>query len=227
MLLRPPWLYDLFAVGMLVVAAYCTVLFVLSYVARRPAGRDVEVSHVAMGLAMAGMFEPSWAFGPNWMWEIVFLSLLVWFTVRSIQSLQTFGTHLPHQTVHALMSVAMLLMYWYPMGAVGRREMSMSMSATATAGHLDPGLGFIIAFALLASAVFTLASSRKGGVVYGTHTESPAALAAELVGEEPAYLEESVSSVAVAEGAVAPPWLVDLTHVAMCVAMGFMLVLML
>ncbi len=35
---------------------------------------------------MAGMFVADWAFGPSAIWELIFAALLVWFSVRSIQS---------------------------------------------------------------------------------------------------------------------------------------------
>ena len=76
---------------------------------------------------MAGMFVGRWAFGPSAVWEIIFGALLIWFLVESIQSVRTYGLHLPHALIHAVMSFAMLLMYWFPMGAsVGAMSMSAS-----------------------------------------------------------------------------------------------------
>lgn len=225
---RPSWLYYLFAVVMLAVAGYCLLLLALSASSRRRSGWDVELSHVAMGLAMAGMFVDGWRFGPNLMWELVFVALLVWFVLRAFLSVQRFGLHVPHTSVHAVMSLAMLLMYWFPMGA----STSMSRAMSSAGGHVDPGLAFLVAFALFGSAVFTLASSRKGGAVYGTHVAvaSPVLSGA---GAGPsgadaareAYLSGTPSDAGGLEGLVARPWLVDATHVVMCVAMGFMLVL--
>jgi len=45
----PSWLYYLFGVAMLAVAAYCVVLLALSLMTNRPAGRDVEISHGVNG----------------------------------------------------------------------------------------------------------------------------------------------------------------------------------
>ncbi len=66
---------------------------------------------------MAGMFVGQWAFGRSAVWEIIFGILLIWFLVESIQSVRTYGLHLPHALIHAVMNFAMLLMYWFPMGA--------------------------------------------------------------------------------------------------------------
>ena len=79
----PSWLYYLFGGLMLGVAAYCLTLLILSVATDRPAGRDVEISHLFMGVAMAGMFVSQWAFGRSAVWEIIFGVLMVWFVVQS------------------------------------------------------------------------------------------------------------------------------------------------
>jgi hypothetical protein len=220
----PSWLYYLFGGLMLAVAAYCLTLLVLSVSTNRPAGRDVEISHVFMGVAMAGMFVGRWAFGRSAVWELIFGALMVWFIVQSIQSVQRYGIHLPHALIHAVMNFAMLLMYWFPMGSSASGAMSMSMSASS-GPRLDPGLAFVVAFILLASAVFTLASPNKGASHFGSH--APAWAIASLAGSASGGSSGDNPSPALAvEGVVATPWLVDLSHVVMCIAMGFMLLLM-
>ena len=121
-----------------------------------------------MGVSMAGMFVTKWAFGPSAMWELIFAALLIWFMVRSIQSIQRFGLHKPHEAIHAAMSFAMLLMYWYPMGSTSGAT-GMSMSRHREAAKLDPGLGFVLALTFFGSAVFTLASPIKGVSHHGSH----------------------------------------------------------
>jgi len=220
----PSWLYYLFGVAMLAVAAYCVVLLALSLMTNRPAGRDVEISHGFMGVAMAGMFVARWSFGSSAVWEIVFGLLLIWFVVQSIQSVQRFGLHLPHALIHAVMNLAMLLMYWYPMGATSASG-AMAMSHAGGGPKLDSGVAFVVAFILLASAVFTLASPNKGASHFGSH--APAWAMASAAGPEAAGDPVGGGSSALrVEHVVATPWLVDLSHVTMCVAMGFMLILM-
>lgn len=225
MLLTPHWLYYLFGASMFAVAGYSALLLVIGLVSRRSVGIDVELSHIVMGLAMAGMFVGRWAFGPNLAWELAFAAFLVWFVARAVLSVQRFGLHLPHTLIHALMSVAMLLMYWFPasmsaqgggMGSAMGSGMGSQMGGRGVPAHVDPGLVLLLAVALFASAIFTLASPRKGWSVYGAVV--PPGLAA-------ATADGSVADEV--EAAVAPPLLVDVTHVVMCVAMGFMLVLML
>ncbi len=221
----PSWLYYLFGVLMLAVAAYCLVLLALSFTSRRSAGRDVDISHVTMGLAMAGMFVPAWAFGASGMWQLVFGALLVWFVVQSILSIQRFGAHVPHAAIHAVMSFAMLTMYWYPMGSsAGSGSMSMSMGGSGGA-HLDAGLGLLLAMLLFGSAIFTLASPIKGASHHGSHLPAYAVSGAGGSGSPPDPQDGVEGIGAGLESAVAIPWLEDLTHVVMCVGMGFMLIL--
>jgi hypothetical protein len=224
----PSWLYYLFGVLMLAVAAYCLTLLIFGAITHRPAGRDVEISHLFMGVAMAGMFVGAWSFGRSAFWEVVFAALMIWFLVACIQSVQRYGPHLPHALVHAVMNFAMLLMYWFPIGATSPSG-TMSMTPPAAAGRLDPGLALVLAFVLCASAVFTLASPVKGRTHFGSHAPlyavgGPSGVSAPRAGAgRPA---ESFRSAVGIEVFVAAPWLVDVSHVVMAVAMAFMLILL-
>ncbi len=221
----PTWLYYLFGVLMFAVAAYCFVLLVLSITSRRPAGRDVDVSHTLMGIAMAGMFVPAWAFGPNGLWVLAFAVLMVWFAVRSIQSVQRFGLHVPHALVHAAMSFAMILMYWFPMGLTSGSG-AMSMSGTTGGVHLDAGLGLLLALVFLGSAIFTLASPNKGASHHGTHLPAYAVSGADGSGARVGPHGGPDGVAGTVETRVAVPWVEDLSHVVMCIGMAFMLILM-
>ncbi|MGD0392855.1 MAG: DUF5134 domain-containing protein [Acidimicrobiales bacterium] len=219
----PSWLYYLFGVLMLAVAAYCLTLLILSVATNRRAGRDVEISHIFMGVSMAGMFVGQWAFGLPAVWEIIFGALLIWFLVESIQSVRQYGLHLPHALIHGVMNFSMLLMYWFPMSSTG----ATSMSTTSTGPKLDPGVALVVAFTLFASAIFTLASPNKGSSHFGSH--APAYVIVGVVGSEHPDVRPQGrpgSAGHVFEEIVATPWLVDLSHVVMCVAMGFMLLLL-
>ncbi len=220
----PSWLYYLFGGLMLAVAAYCLTLLVLSVATNRRAGRDVEISHIFMGVAMAGMFVGRWAFGRPAVWEIVFAALMIWFLVESIQSVRQYGLHLPHALIHAVMNFSMLLMYWFPMGSSAG---AMSMSAAPGAPKLDSGVAFVVAFILFASAIFTLASPNKGSSHFGSHAPAYAVVGGVGPGQPDVRPERRSGSAGLAfEEIVTTPWLVDLSHVVMCVAMGFMLLLL-
>jgi hypothetical protein len=222
----PAGLYYLFGVLMLAVAGYGIVLLVLSLAAHRPLGRDVDISHTFMGIAMAGMFVPAWTFGPNGMWELIFGALMVWFIANSVLSVQMFGPHVPHALVHAVMSFAMIIMYRYPFGST-RGSDSMSMSGTPSGAHLDGGIGLLLEFVLLGSAIFTLASPNKGASHHGSHIPTRVMSgAAGPVAEVVPHGGPGLGVLSEIEARVAIPWLEDLTHVVMCIAMAFMLILM-
>ena len=129
--------------------------------------------------------------------------------------------------IHAVMNFAMLLMYWYPIGSSSSGSMSMSVSSPSTAARVDPGLAFLLASTVLASAVFTLASPNKGATHHGTHFRVYAMTG--VAGSEPSdsNLGEGPGSGGDVDRVVAAPWLEDMSHIVMCVAMGFMLILML
>jgi hypothetical protein len=220
---RPSWLYYLFGLLMLAVAAYCVVLLTLSVATKRRAGRDVEISHAFMGVAMAGMFVGRWAFGRSGFWELIFGVLSAWFLVESIQSIHRYGLHLSHALIHVVMNFAMVLMYRFPIGSASS---SGSMSMASTGAKLDPGLAFLFASVVFASAIFTLASPNKGSSHFGSHVPAYALVgAAGSASPENPRTEDSSPTVDFEE-IVATPWLVDVSHVVMCLAMGFMLLLM-
>jgi len=219
MIPAPVWLYYVLGALMFAVAAYGGVVLAVSAPAHRRAGRDVELSHVVMGLAMAGMFVPAWSFGPNVLWQLVFGVLLAWFVARTVHSVRRYGLHVPHYAIHAVMSLAMLLMYWFPRGA---RVGAMAM-VTSGGARMDPGLSFVLSFVLFGSAVFTVASPDRGATHYGTHEED--APPSPLVSSDEVGAPVVTAAVDV-EGVIGSPGLLDASHVVMCVAMGFMLVLM-
>jgi hypothetical protein len=221
----PAGLYYLFAVLMLVVAAYAMAFVVASYVDHWTPGRDVEVSHLAMGVAMAGMFVPAWSFGPKLLWVLVFGSLLIWFVVRALRSIQAWGLHVPHTAVHAHMSLAMLLMYSFPRGTLSH---SMSMTTPGGGARMDPGLAFLIAFVLFGSAVFTIASPNRGATHFGTHCGDWVRVPAPVAdghGTDIQLVDTPPTQAGVLK-VMAAPALLDATHVVMSISMGLMLILM-
>jgi hypothetical protein len=221
----PSWLYYLFAVAMLAVAGYGLVLLAVSVATHIVSGRDVDIAHVFMGVSMAGMFVAAWAFGPSAIWELIFTALLVWFVVQSIQSVIAFGIHLTHYLIHAAMSFAMLLMYVFPAGASsGAMSMSISMASSSRA-RIDPGLSLLLAFVFFASAIFTLASPNRGASHHGTHVRDYAMSRAAGAVKAPSR-QAAASDGRGAVGLITAPWLEDASHIVMCVAMGFMLILM-
>ncbi len=220
----PAWLYYLFAVAMLAVAAYGIVLLAVSVVTRRHAGWDVDIADICMGVSMAGMFVAGWAFGPSAYLELIFTVLLVWFLVQSAQSVIAFGIHLTHYLIHATMSFVMLLMYVFPAGA---RSAAMSMStASSSSARIDPGLSLLLAVVFFASAIFTLASPVKGASHHGRHARAYVMSVADGGSVEGPTGSAPAPAAGGATRLITAPWLEDASHVVMCVGMGFMLILM-
>jgi len=220
----PSWLYYLFAVAMLGVAAYGLVLLAVSVTIRRTTGWDVDIAHIFMGVSMAGMFVADWAFGTSAIWEFIFTVLLVLFVVRSIQSVIAFGIHLTHYLIHAAMSLAMLLMYVFPAGA-SSGAMSMTMAPSSSA-RIDPGFSLLLAFVFFASAIFTLASPNKGASHHGTHARAYAMSGAAAGTVEAPGGQALTPTGRGAVRLITDPRLEDASHVVMAVGMGFILILM-
>jgi hypothetical protein len=221
------WLYDLFGVLVLAVAGYSVVLFVVTVATHRPAGWDVDVAHTLMGASMAGMFVAGWAFGSKFMWELIFTVLLIWFLARSALSIRHFGMHLPHFLVHGVLSLAMILMYAFPDvpsdGSMGSIPPSTPMPMSG-GSRLDPGVALVFALCLFASAIFTIGSSKKGASHHGSHALVYAGVSGGSVPQGRSI--EAHSYAFSIESVVTRPWVEDASHVAMCVATGFLLIRM-
>ena len=214
----PPCVYDLFGALMLAVAGYSVVLLAVTVVSRRPAGWDVDVAHALMGVSMTGMFIAGWAFGPRRMWEFIFAVSVIWFLARSVQSILRFGVHLPHFVIHGVLSLTMVLMYAFPGVAGGVSMGRMAMPMPMPAGpRLDPTATLVLALCLIASAVFTVGSPNKGASHHGRHARAYVGVTGDGT--------PSGHSYSAVEGLITTPWVEDASHVAMCVAMGFLLIL--
>ncbi len=222
MAMTPSWLYYLCGALMLVVAAYCLVSLVVELAAHRPSGWDIDLTHTFMGVSMAGQAVARWAFGPRVVWEVIFATLLIWFLARTVRSMQRYGPHLSHFMVHAAMSLAMLLMYWFPVQTVGTSPAG-SMSLLTKASKLDPGLAFVLASIFLSSAMFTLASANKGRSHHGTHVPTYAMSGAARPGTSPRRAERGLIPAGGIPEFVGAPWLEDASHVVLCVLMAFLL----
>jgi hypothetical protein len=156
----PAWLADLFAGVMLLTAGYCASRLILARTEQRPTERDIDLVHVLMGLAMAGMLVPrltplggrslwdaTWGAGG---WAIVFGAFAVWFGWRISRFYRAAGRLTPasaHHLPHLVMSGAMV----YMLVAVTRPAMgggtagAVGMGAGAASGIRFPLLAIILA----------------------------------------------------------------------------------
>ncbi len=233
---NPHWLNDIFAAVMVAVALYSTGRLVTARIWSRPIHRDVDVAHVLMGTAMAGMLVSDLNPFPTGAWEVVFSLLAAWFIWRCYQFVRdpdpSTGYHqhahrLSRRLIHLVMALAMLYMYLAAVPAAVGSGGSMAMGAAtgATANFVLLPLLFIAV--LFVSAIWEV--DRIGHLSLADATHDQAAFAS--VGGRPRMTSENLaaSDHGVSQERIPSlaPRLEGTAHIAMCVTMGYMLVLML
>ena len=238
----PSWLGYLFAAVMMVVGVYCLGRLLAVGPLGRRSHLDVNVGHVLMAFAMVGMLVPRWNVLPIGLWELVFAAMGVWFLVRATRALLAVTTDrglgalaaseggpTRHYLIHMVMACTMLYMYWLGMPVTGGAGAVGGMSAMSgpPAGAGDPGLTLFFIVVLLASAVWQL-----DGIEQWTAPARAMALA-RAPGDGPgAALAHGGPSIekATQSDPDERPWMAPRLevgcHVAMCLAMAYMLVLM-
>jgi hypothetical protein len=126
----PTWLADSLAALMLATALYCISHLIASWVHGRAAEPDVDLMHVAMGVATAGMlvvaFDQRWNSG----WAILFAACAAWFAIRGLHAalLPDVSSRSRHHVRHVLTCATMTYMRAGP-----------SVPAAATSGSM-PGM---------------------------------------------------------------------------------------
>jgi Domain of unknown function (DUF5134) len=129
----PGWILDIFAAVMLVVAAVSAARLAAARPwrqgARRVALADIDISHLLMAIAMAGMLVASLQTLPNGAWSVIFAVMTAWFGYRVIRDTQVSGVRAlagGHCAPHLIHAAAMLYMF---------------MAFTAPAAHGSGGMG--------------------------------------------------------------------------------------
>ena len=246
---NPGWLNDLFAGLMLLVAAYSIGRLVAARAWSRPIHRDVDVAHVLMGTAMAGMLVSDLNLLPIGLWELVFSSLAGWFVWRCYQFLVNPGAEsyyhehvhrLSRRMIHLVMSLAMLYMYLaaVPSEPVTGGSMAMGAATGMTADFALLPAGFVLA--LLVSAIWQLDAIGRFVPSTSQLTREPAVDAVGVsssrvvpAGAAPRGSPKSMDGTETTDIDVQvrrPPWIAPrleaASHVAMCLTMAYMLILM-
>ena len=128
----PAWILDVFAAVMLVVAAVSAARLVAArpwQQGTRVALADIDVAHLLMAIAMAGMLAASLQTLPNGAWAVIFAVMTAWFAYRVARDAQVSGVRAlagGHCAPHLIHSAAMLYMF---------------MAFTAPAAHGSGGMG--------------------------------------------------------------------------------------
>jgi Domain of unknown function (DUF5134) len=236
---RPAWLAGSFAVLMVVIAAYCACRLAISWLRRKDTERDADALHVLMGAAMAGMLQPRLTPVPGAAWRVVFAAAAAWFAWQAIRAGRrgAVGTRCAYPAPHAVESAVMVYML-LPVGSWptghGPGMAMPGMSQGATAGN--PALTLVLALFMLG---YVLWATDQLARLSRARAAAPARGAAAL---RPSLATVTVPSAASAPGAPSPgaasperppgravlaPRLAACYKVAMGIAMGYMLVMML
>ena len=161
----PSWILDIFAALMLVVAAVSAGRLVVAQPWRQGAQRtalaDIDVAHLLMAIAMAGMLTASLQTLPNGAWEVIFAVLTAWFAYRVARDLQVSGVRAlagGHCAPHLIHAAAMLYMFLaLTVPTAHGSGMSGMGGAAGTMGTLSqPFLAFIFALALIGYSIWDL-----------------------------------------------------------------------
>jgi hypothetical protein len=225
-MMTPAWILDIFAGIMLVVAAVSAARLAAAR-PWRPGGvvTDTDISHLLMGIAMAGMLAPGLTTLPNGAWVAVFGVLTAWFGYRVVRDYRASGARalaVGHCAPHLAHSAAMVYMF-----AAIASPAAMSTGTGGMAGmtglstlHI-PTLGFLFAFILIGYTIWDLdqLSSLRRGLVAAVAGPTSPALAGASAG---ALGTEAVRSMPVLDS----PGTVVGCRIAMGITMALMLVLM-
>ena len=247
----PGWLADLFAGVMILVAVYSAGRLVIAHLQSRHTHVDVDLAHVTMGVAMAGMLVSSINVLPAGVWEGVFAVLALWFLWRCREFVAQHGFkgqdddhvhHLSHYATHEVMALAMLYMY---LAATPRLDLSadgsMLTGATGTAADFV-GLPLLFLIVLLSSGIWELDGierfppTRRRQVPEADFafvgSAAPLMPGEELLpGEElstsPSLVDDQRIRLSPERTQWLAPRLEAACHIAMCITMGYMLIVML
>lgn len=250
----PSWLADFFAVLMLAVTVYSGARLVVSRLESPPTPVETDVVHAVMGLAMAGMFVRGLDPLPGRAWEVVFSGMAAWFSWRCLVNAIGDKTSRPlshhshaaaHYPTHGVMAFAMLYMYFDVPAQAKVTDGAVAMTTGASGASSDfLGLPLVFLIWLLVSGVWELDQTERSKAAMATRrvqqASSPAVPAIAIVGGgRPVTVEAGQGVPADVDrppnGAEVRPngddypasRLMSASHVVMCVAMSYMLVVML
>src|SRR5579863_9212421 len=156
--MTPAWILDMLAALMLIVTVVSAARLGLARAWRKGAiVTDTDVSHLFMGIAMAGMLVPGLTTLPNAAWEVIFALLAVWFGYRVVSDARSNGARAlagGHCAPHLVHSAAMLYMF-LALAAPAAGGSGMG-SASAVQALKYPTLAFVFALILIGYAAWDL-----------------------------------------------------------------------
>lgn len=159
----PSGILDIFATVMLAVAAVSATRLVAArpwqHGTQRAALSDIDVAHLLMAIAMAGMLVSGLRALPNGAWQVIFVVMTAWFGYRVVRDAQVSGVRAlagGHCAPHLIHAAAMLYMFMVltPPAAHGSGGMSGGMSGMGTL-ELPP-LALLFALPLIGYSIWDL-----------------------------------------------------------------------
>lgn len=113
-MIDPTWLADILAALVLATAVYCAGRIVVSLARARRIELDTDITHILMGIGMAGMFVTQLAILNTTAWAVVFALIAAWYLMRTVLEGAHGGgrwTASRHHAGHVLSALAMLYMF--------------------------------------------------------------------------------------------------------------------
>jgi Domain of unknown function (DUF5134) len=240
----PSWVAAALAAVMISTAIYCAGRLAAARLWQRSTEVDADVVHVAMGVAMAGMLLPGLSPLPGAVWEAVFGVAGAWFAYQAVRSLRqggaASGSRCSHPVPHLVESAAMVFMLAALPGSwPDRQGQAMPMSGMgggrATAGGSAGALAVILALFMIGYVFWTAdqltALVRAPAAVTSGPVPDRASIRANAGGPDDAADMKAAAGLrrlSHQPGTLAlAPRLAACYKIAMGIAMGYMLILML
>ena len=158
----PAWILDIFAAVMLLVAAVSAGQLVVARAWTRAGARDADIalSHLLMGIAMAGTLVAGLSTLPNAAWGVIFAVMTAWFAWYLWRETRGHGAGAlvsGHHAPHLLHSAAMLYMFAALAGPASGGGSAIASLATGSSGGMQtlhaPTLALVFALLLIAYSV--------------------------------------------------------------------------
>jgi Domain of unknown function (DUF5134) len=238
----PSWLAGVLAAAMILIAVYCAGRLVASRLWRRPTALDSDGLHLVMGVAMAGMIAPQLGLLPGSVWEGVFGAAATWFALRATRigrGRAAGGWRCHYPVPHVVECGAMIYMLLAARGTrAGTPGTAMPMPGMSASGSF-PACALVLALFMLGYVVWAtdrLTSRARPETTVTTRNmaSDPARVLITSGAAAASSLDTPGASSAERDRWEHPtgvltlaPRLAESYKIAMSIAMGYMLVMML
>ena len=246
----PSWLGYLLAASMIVTAVYCVSRLAAAGLRGRPTEPAVDIVHVLMGVAMAGVLVPRLSTLPDGAWEATFGAAVAWFGWHAVRAYRAGGTggRLAHQLPHLLASGAMLYMFLAvtparsgpPVTAIGMAggpagtarfpvlALALALALFGYVMWITDRLASVPAVAAIGLALAAVGPARPGTGSPGGMTTAQAAAGDAALGWDAAPGGDAAASrPGPRRGVPLSPRLAACCEIVMGITMGYMLIVML